>query len=107
MLQKVMDLFNIVLFGEYLFVSLVFTVIMVKLYFTTLRRIVEGKSYKMYIAIAITIYALVIGFMIHTIVAYGFLSTTVTSVVMYAVMYYPMKKFTKWIEEKGTEIALS
>lgn len=104
MLQKVMDLFNIMLFGEYLLVTLIFVIIMVKIYLTVLKRIGEGKSYKAYVAVAFVIYALVIGFLIYTIVVYGFLSVTVTSAVMYAIMFYPMKKFTGWLEQKGISI---
>ena len=107
MLQKVMDLFSLELFGMYLVVTDIFTIIMVKLYLTTLRRISEGKSYRIFVVFGLIMYSVVIGFLVYTLLIYGFVSTTVTSMVMYIILYYPMKKFTNWIEQKGTEIALS
>lgn len=104
MLQNLVSLFNLRLFGQYLLVSLVFTVIMVKLYLASLKRIEDNTSFKPLVAVAIIMYALLIGFMIYTIVVYGFLSVTVTSAVMYAIMFYPMKKLTGWLEQKGISI---
>lgn len=104
MLQKVMDLFNIVLFGEYLVVSIVFSIVMIKLYLCTLKRINDNKSYKIFIGCGVLVYAIMIAFLIYTIVHYGYLSVTVTSVAMYIVMYYPMKKITTWVENKVESI---